>query len=79
MKTASAAAGAPRSARRKPSTLAHPEKTDPAKCIDCLACVRACPVHARGVYHPPLAMIAAGCESKFLSPRREPEWYLAGV
>lgn len=58
---------------------AHPEKTDPAKCIDCLACVRACPVHARGVYHPPLAMIAAGCESKFLSPRREPEWHLAGI
>ncbi len=58
---------------------AHPEATDASKCIDCLACVHACPVHARGVYHPPLAAVAAGCEAKFLTPRREPEWFFAGV
>ncbi len=55
-----------------------PEKTDAAKCIDCLACVHACPVHARDVYHPPLAQIGAGCEEHFLTPRKEPEWFLIG-
>lgn len=56
---------------------ASPEKTDSTRCIDCLACVHACPVHARSVYQPPLADIGAGCEKAFLTPRREPEWFLA--
>lgn len=58
---------------------AHPERTDASKCIDCLACARACPVHARSVYQPPLVAVAAGCEAKFLTPRREPEWFFAGI
>ena len=52
-----------------------PEKTDAEKCIDCLACVRACPVRARNVYRPPLAQIGAGCEARFLTPRKEPEFF----
>lgn len=57
---------------------ASPDQTDAARCIDCLACVHACPVHARSIYHPSLADIGAGCEAAFLTPRREPEWFLAG-
>lgn len=57
---------------------AAPHTTDASRCLDCLACVRVCPVHARSVYQPPLAAIAAGCEAKFLAPRREPEWFFPG-
>lgn len=56
--------------------VSSPRETDAARCIDCLACVKSCPAHARGVFSPMFEGMVKKLEAGIMYPRKEPEFFI---